>query len=258
MEQKRIFLSLSNQTANIGAYENTNEHEQCQLIAEAAKAYLDKNYSCITQIAEQSDNMKTRASYANALGVDVYVAIHTNAFSDKSVSGTEAFYYSADDKGKLLAQALLDSVGTLTGAKRRLKANDSLIELNTPLGTRAYIEVEFHSNPEKAKWIKANTTLLGETIGETIARFEELPRKIEAPDEEESTTKDECGCEHDEKWIIENIDFILDTIAKSIKSDINTKKYYRVQAGAYSSKENAEKAAERLREAGFNTIIRYC
>ena len=103
----KIFLSPSNQTANIGAYENTNEHEQCQLIAEAAKAYLDKNYDCITQIAERSDDMKTRASYANTIGVNVYVAIHTNACSNKLVSGTETFFYSADSRGKLLSQALL-------------------------------------------------------------------------------------------------------------------------------------------------------
>ena len=201
----KIFLSPSNQVANIGAYGNTNEHEQCQIIAEAAKAYLDKNYDCITQIAERSDDMKTRALYANITGVNVYVAIHTNACSNKSVSGTETFYYSADTQGKRLSQALLESVGNITGVKRRVQARDSLIELNTPLCTRAYIEVEFHSNPEKAKWIKNNTVLLGETIGETIASFENIPKKNEIPKV---------------KWIFENIDFIFNAIIKKIKKEM--------------------------------------
>lgn len=201
----KIFLSPSNQTANIGAYGNTNEHEQCQLIAEAAKAYLDKNYVCITQIAERSDDMKTRAAYANTTGVSVYVAIHTNACSNRLVSGTETFYHSSDNQGKLLSQALLESVGNITGVKRRVQARDSLVELNTPLCTKAYIEVEFHSNPEKAKWIKNNTMLLGETIGETIASFENISKKTEIPNE---------------KWIFENIDFIFNTIVKKIKKEM--------------------------------------
>ena len=149
--------------------------------------------------------MKTRASYANATGINVYVAIHTNACSNKTVSGTETFYYSADSRGKLLSQALLEAVGNITGVKRRVQTRDSLIELNMPLCTKAYIEVEFHSNPEKAKWIKDNTVILGETIGETIANFENIPKKTEIPNE---------------KWIFENIDFIFNTIIKKIKEEM--------------------------------------
>lgn len=264
MEQKRIFLSPSNQTANIGAYGNTNEHEQCLLIAEAAKAYLDANYDCITEIAQRTDNMKTRASYANAAGTDVYIAIHTNAFSDKSVKGTETFYYSADTQGKRLAEALLDKVGALTGVRRRVKPNDSLIELNTPTCTRAYIEVEFHSNPERAEWIKKSTELIGMTIAQCTADFMNLAKKETAPDKdkpaEDEKHEDEVpDCkDRDEKWILENIDYVLDTIAKNVKNTDNVKKYYRVQAGAYSEKENAERLAASLKEAGFNTIIKYC
>lgn len=255
MEKKRIFLSPSNQTANVGAYGDTNEHEQCELIAQAVKAYLDENYECITEIAQQANNMKTRALYANTVGTDVYVAIHTNAFSDASVRGTETFYYSEDKEGKRLAEALLARVGALTGVKRRAKANDSLIELNTPVCTRAYVEAEFHSNPERASWIKANTAVIGETIAQCIADFMGLEKKgTETPDADGPNAE----YEYDEKWIIENIDHVLDVIAKNIKNTDNTKKYYRVQAGAYSSKENAERLAASLKEAGFNTIIKYC
>lgn len=255
MEKKRIFLSPSNQTANIGAYENTNEHEQCLLIAQAAKAYLDANYDCITEIAQKTNNMKTRASYANTVGTDVYIAIHTNAFSDTSVRGTETFYYSDDKEGKALAEALLEAVGTLTGVKRRAKANDSLIELNTPVCTRAYIETEFHSNPERAKWIKENTTVIGEAIAQCAADFMKLEKRSEQDNADE---KEEASIEYGEKWILENIDLVLDAIAKNLKNTDNSKKYYRVQMGAYSSKENAEKLAATLKEAGFNTIIKYC
>lgn len=243
----KIFLSPSNQTANVGAYTNTNECEQCTLIAEATKKYLDDNYMCHVEIASKSDNMKTRANYANAQNTDIYLAIHTNAFSDSSVEGTETFYYSADTKGKQLAEKLLESVSEITKVKRRTKANDSLIELNTPNCTRAYIEVEFHSNPQKAQWITQNTELIGSTIGKTIAEFTSLEVKTN------SSYKENLP---EDRIIIENLDAVFNIIKKYITLP-NTEKLYRVQAGAYSSKENAQKAAEKLKNAGFSAIIKY-
>lgn len=258
MEIKKIFLSPSNQTANVGAYPGTNEHEQCQLIAEAATEYLESNYKCEVIIPAVQDNMKTRAEYANAIGADIYLAIHTNAFSDNTVHGTETYYYSSDAKGKAFAEALLNAVGDITGTKRRCIANDSLIELNTPVCTRAYIEVEFHSNPEKAVWITENVTLIGQTIGECIAKQIDL----ESADDDTPPETPDKDCpeitERDEQWVIENIDFVLDCIAKNIKSaDTDEPKYYRVQVGAYSSEQNAKTMVQKLKEAGFNGIIKY-
>ncbi len=258
MNPPKIFLSPSNQSANVGAYKNTNEHEQCLLIANAAKEYLHANYNCLTEVADRSDNMKVRAQYANAKETDIYVAIHTNAFRDPNVKGTETFYHSSDSEGKKLAQKLLDDISKLTGVKRKSKANDSLIELNTPNATRAYIEVDFHTNPERAEWIKNNTTLIGETIAKSIADFAKIELLKSEPDA--APPKEEAPIatpQYTEKEIFDNIDVIFDTLAEYIKLSNANKKYYRVQAGAYTNKENAQKLAEELKKAGFNTIIKY-
>ncbi len=249
----KIFLSPSNQVSNVGAYGDTNECEQCTLIANATKKYLDDNYECEVYVASQSDNVKTRACFANARSTDIYIAIHTNAFKDKTVEGTEAFYYSSDVQGKKLAEALLESVSSITGKKRRARANDSLIELNTPICTRAYIEVDFHSNPDKAQWIKQNTDLIGDTIGKTVAEFASLPKK-QSPNDE--APMDEDTPQQDEKLILENIGYIFDVIEKNITIP-DGKKLYRVQVGAYSVKENAVKMAEKLKNAGFSAVIKY-
>ncbi len=258
METKKIFLSPSNQKANIGAYINTNEHEQCELIAQAASKYLLENYICEVNIAEYSDNMKTRAQYANASGTDIYLAIHTNAFRDPAVMGTETFFYSGDENGKQLAVKLLDDVAAITGVKRSAKANDSLIELNTPVSARAYIEVDFHTNPERAKWMQENTGFIGETIGRSIAEFAALAKKEntspQIPEKEEAPIE---LPQYNEKWVLENIDFVFDTLASYLKQSSSERKYYRVQAGAYTNKENAERLAEELKKAGFNTVIKY-
>lgn len=252
----KIFLSPSNQTANVGAYGDTNECEQCTLIANAAKKYLDDNYVCNVYVAAQSDNVKNRANYANAQNTDIYVAIHTNAFRDTTVTGTETFYYSTDKSGKKLAEALLESVSSITGVKRRAKAYDSLIELNTPTGTRAYIEVDFHSNPQKAQWIKQNTQLIGNTIGKTLAEFASLEKIQTANDVGDKSQNDEDASCQSEKDILENIGYIFDVVKAHIAMP-DGKKLYRVQTGAYSSAENAEKAVEKLKNAGFSAIIKY-
>lgn len=242
-DNMKIFLSPSNQRANVGAYTNSNECEQCTAIALQVKKFLDKTYDCEVIVATESDNMKTRAQYANSIGANVYVAIHTNAFSDKSVYGTETFYYSTDEKGRELAAALLEAVGSIVGKKRRARANDSLIELNTPTCTRAYIEVDFHSNPERAAWMQANTELIGNTIAKTIAEHMKLKVKTNAKDVDL------------ESVVIDNLDKVLEILKNNINT--STKRLYRVQAGAFALLKDAEDLSQKLTEAGFTNVIRY-
>ena len=133
----KIYLSPSNQTANVGAYKDTNEHEQCERIALAAKKYLEAHYECEVKVAERTDTMQKRADDAKMFGAEVYLPIHTNAFNNKTVRGTETFYHSSDAKGKELAVQLLNAISTITGVKRRAKAYDGLYELSEPDCTRA-------------------------------------------------------------------------------------------------------------------------
>lgn len=165
----KIFLSPSNQTANVGAYKGTNECEQCERMANYAKNYLVAHYNCEVMVANRSDNMNKRCDTAKSWGADFYLAIHTNAFYNTAVHGTETYYYSHDAQGKAFATALLNNVSALTKCKRSTKVYDNLIELNQPICPRSYIEVDFHSNPTQAAWIVENAQTIGEMIAETIA-----------------------------------------------------------------------------------------
>lgn len=173
-----IFLSPSNQTANVGAYSNTNECEQCERIAKYAYDYLIKNYACNVEIAARADNMSKRWEEAKAFEADVYIAIHTNAFSDTTVRGTDVYYHASDVNGKALAAELFEKISALTERKHQFAAKN-YIELNTPTCARAYIEVDFHSNPERAAWIVENAQKIGETIAECIAEYYCLPKRAD-------------------------------------------------------------------------------
>ena len=145
--------------------------------------------------------------------------------------------------GKKLASALLESVGGIVGKKRNSKANDSLIELNTPTCTRAYVEVDFHSNPERAAWMQANVELIGNTIAQTIADFMELDVK-----------EDECK-KNLEALVLDNLDEVFEILKRNINT--SAKRIYRVQAGAFTALKDAEVLSQRLNDAGFANVIRY-
>lgn len=165
-----IFLSPSCQIHNIYAYGNTNEHVQCKRIADAVRDYL-QGYDCNVKTAEQAWSIKQRAEEAKAFNADFYICIHTNAASNTAAKGAETYFYPTDTEGKALAEKLLNDITTLGIAKRRCIAQPTLGELLYPTCTRTYIEVDFHSNSERAKWIIENTTAIGECIAKSIVEY---------------------------------------------------------------------------------------
>lgn len=168
----KIFLSPSNQVANIGCYKEygLNECEQCERIAYYAKEYLSA-YDCEVMIAERKDDISKRVSKATEWGANVYIPIHTNAFSDASVWGVETFYNSEDIEGKELAIAFLNSIGALIGKKRSAKIRNNLFETVYPKCTKAYIECDFHTNPERTRWMVENVTEFGYCIAKVLVEF---------------------------------------------------------------------------------------
>lgn len=60
------------------------------------------------------------------------------------------------------------------------------------------------------------------------------------------------------KWIVEHVDSIAKAIAEALllKEIKENSELYRVQVGAYSKRENAEKMAKELESKGYKTIIK--
>lgn len=180
----KIFLSPSNQTHNIGKYAtyNTNECEVAEKIARCVKGVLI-GYDCEVEIANRQDSMFVRVDFATDWGANVYVPIHTNASSDDTVWGVETFYHSEDATGKMLAIALLNSIGSAIGKKRSAKAKDTLFELACPTTlTRAYVECDFHTNAERAKALVQTPELYANAIAQALVESLNL-QKSSVPEE---------------------------------------------------------------------------
>lgn len=79
---KKVYISPSDQVSNAYAWGNTNEHAQCQKIAEAEAAALRRS-GVEVQVAALGSTMAQRCAQSNSFGADVHNCVHTNACNGK-------------------------------------------------------------------------------------------------------------------------------------------------------------------------------
>ena len=281
----KVFLSPSNQYDNRYAYGNTTEGVQCGKIAEACKAALERSGVTVKLMHDESMQEKCQAS--NAFGADLHVPIHTNAFNG-TVSGTRMFYYAEGGEGQKACQAIFARLAPVTpGTSENIRADASLYEVRVPAAPTAYIECEFHDNPTASKWIVENTGLIGETIARGICdyfgvtfREKEQAQPAKSVDEvAREVIRGEWGNGSDRRQRLEAAGYDYNAVQDRVNAILTgdapeqptpaepvepspepeqpaTDKLYRVQVGAFSVRENAEKMLQRLKDAGFEGYIR--
>lgn len=215
----KIYLSPSNQSGNKYAYGNTNEMEQCNRIADAAKNALERCGFTVKK-APKGQDMNKSINESNSWGADLHIPIHTNAFDGKA-SGTIVFVYSKRAENTKYANPIYQEVQSACPGKTDygVRENPELAELNSTNATAVYVEADFHDNPAIAKWLVEHPQTVGEAIAKGVCKGAGVTYKA------------------------------LSTTSSASKP--TQQKIYRVQVGAYSEKKNAEAFLERVKAAGF-------
>ena len=139
---KKVYISPSDQVSNAYAWGNTNEHVQCQKIAEAEAAALRRS-GVEVQVAALGSTMAQRCAQSDAFKADIHNCVHTNA-CNKQVMGTRLFCYAIPGK---------------------------VYEVRVPDAPSVYCECEFHDTAEGAKWIVEHTTEIGEAIAKGLCKY---------------------------------------------------------------------------------------
>lgn len=216
---KKIYLSPSNQDENLYAYGSTNECDQCNHIADAAKIALER---CGFEVkkAQKGQAMSTSIAESNTWGADLHIPIHTNAAPEGHTGecgGTVVFVYNSLDGNMKLATPVYKAVQAVSPGKTDygVRENPVLAELNSTNATAVYIEVDFHDNKQIAKWLIENPQTVGEAIAKGVCQGYGVTYK--APD------------------------------IKPAPADV----FYRIQVGAFSSRTLAEAFLEQVQAAGF-------
>lgn len=220
---KRVYISPSDQTENRYAWGNTNEHVQCQKIAEAEAAALRRS-GVEVKLAAFGATMAQRCAESDAWRADIHNCVHTNAFNGK-VMGTRMFCYAIPGKGYDACKAVFAELAPLSPGTSENIQKASYYEVRVPNAPSVYCECEFHDTAEGAKWIVEHTTDIGEAIAKGLCNYlgvTYVPAKQETPKPAEPAQGDTL---------------------------------YRVQVGAFAVRANAEKMLDRLKKAGFSGFI---
>lgn len=168
---KKIYLSPSNQDGNTYKVGNTNEMEQCNRIAAAAKTALERCGFTVKK-APQGQSMYTTVAESNAWSSDLHLCIHTNAFNGSVTGGTMVMIHDMGTKNKNAGSAILNSVAPITpGSDYALMTSPGLYELNSTKGLAVYCECEFHDTVTGATFIVNNTSKIGEAIAKGICNY---------------------------------------------------------------------------------------
>jgi N-acetylmuramoyl-L-alanine amidase len=175
----------------------------------------------------RGQRLVARTDATNAWGADLLLSIHFNAF-DGDATGYEDFIYNGHWPTKYqtvdMQRTLHDKVAAVfkrwglpdRGAK---EANLHMVrESNMPA---ILVELGFIDNPKDAAEVRDATFRkeVIEAIAEGIAEIMDLKKRGKSPGKE-------------------------------------TGKLYRVQVGAFSSRENAERMAQKLEQCGFEALIK--
>lgn len=221
----KIYLSPSNQDANLYATGSTNEMHQCDKIAKATETAL-KRCGFSVKVGKSGDTMKNRCAESDSFKADLHIPIHTNATAKHNITGgTLVILYKSSTKHNKAGKSILDAVGGISpGADYSLQYRQDLYELNTPNAISVYLEVEFHDTKTGSDWIRNNITSIGEAIAKGVCNYYGVKYK--------STTN-----------------------TTNSETSSNSDKLYRVQVGAFHKKSNAEATKKLLEDSGFEAII---
>ncbi len=226
---KTIILSAGHGGSDPGAVANKLQEKTFNLnCVLACKKHLEQNYSGHRLVLPRDRDifvsLPARRDLTKLVNADLYVSFHANSFRTPAANGFETFVHSGPlyqrtlDHRKDIHDAVYSYMRTLGIFDRGMKRYDHWVTRNMPCPT-VLLEYFFVSNPQEAVYGKSQIHVekMGVATAEGIAKALQLPKK-----EEEPTPPD--------VW-------------------------YRVVAGSYTKRLNAESVRDELIKLGYQAFI---
>ncbi|MBE6903377.1 MAG: hypothetical protein E7480_02075 [Ruminococcaceae bacterium] len=182
---KTIYLYPTNQFGNIYAYGNTNEGEQCNLIADIIEEKLKKYDVNVLRTKKEWTSYQTGCAKVNEANPDLCICIHTNGSKEHNSTGTETYYNPNITGAKEWATLVQNKIKALKPSiDRGIKDGSyptgaNIGYINRIKCINCLVEMEFHDVYETAKWICDNKEKLAQAITEAIVEQLKLSKKTE-------------------------------------------------------------------------------
>lgn len=191
-------------------------------------------FDCTVDNGTSVNNVLTNiVKKCNAQQVDLDVSIHFNAGAkntagDGKTTGVEALVYSNSSKARQYAATVCAEIAALGFKNRGVKVNPNLYVLRKTVAPAMIIECCFVDDKDDVELYDYCSMAEAIVYGLTGQKYQEPANNAFDIEAETSESETVTG---DEKCI------------------------YRVQVGAYSIKDNAQRMKEQLKAAGFDVIL---
>ena len=235
MSDKVIVLNAGHGGRDPGAVANgVRESEAVLPVALYCRDYLNKYYEghrlVLPRATDKFVSLADRRLLTMREKADLYVSMHMNAFGDSSVGGFETFVYdgrllpSTIHNQKMLHEEIYKYMSTLGIRDRGMKRSKHWEPTNIPTSV-VLVEYLFLTNHREAEFAKDNDKLkeMGVATAKGIVRALNLKRKSVSP--------------------------------TPVPPQPDDGVMWRVVAGSYSYRSNAERVRDELEKLGYSAFL---
>ncbi len=224
-----VYLSPSTQEHNIGYGNYGTEEERMNQVADVTEKIL-KAHGITVYRNKPEMTLAQVVADSNAKKPNIHFAIHSNASGNRKSRGAEVFCHRFGGEGEKLARSIYSELTPLTPTGDRgvmegynfYGPGKPIYELAKTKAPAALVEVAFHDNKEDATWITQSIESIGIALAKGVLNYFHIPYTASAKTKEEPLTDETL---------------------------------YRVMAGSYAIRRNAEYQVQRLKNAGFDATI---
>ena len=229
----KVFIGAGHGGSDPGAVANGFKEKDVNLvIATACCEELERHGISVLMSRTKDDNesLTEKINECNAFNPKLALDIHNNAGGG---DGAEVFHHHGGGTGKTLANNILTEVVKIGQNSRgaKIKKNsagkDAFVFIRNTVAPAVIVECAFLDHKKDVQII--DTVAEQKAMGVAIA-----------------------------KGVLKTLGIVYKPVAKPVDKPVEkpvSNKLYRVQVGAYSKKENAEKMLAGLKNAGFDGII---
>ncbi|KXZ40001.1 N-acetylmuramoyl-L-alanine amidase [Alkalithermobacter thermoalcaliphilus JW-YL-7 = DSM 7308] len=224
----KIFLDAGHGGTDPGAtYKGRLEKNDVLQITRAVAEELKRhNVQVIeSRTTDTTLTLAQRTDLANRSNSNYFISIHRNAFKPEQAQGVETFVFTnASQQSRQLANRVQEKLVGVGFRNRGIKTANFHVLRQTKMPA-VLIEIGFIDNSQDNKLFDTKKDEIVKAI--TTAILEQI------------------GVQYREKTVQ----------TQQVQQIDNSNILYRVMAGSFSSRENAERQVDRLKQAGFEATI---
>lgn len=207
---------------------------------------IDVQYTRTTDVYESPYQ---KAMEANNAGVDFFISIHRNSFpTDNVVSGVESLVYDLSGIKLQMAENINEQLESIGFVNLGVKARPNLVVLRRTNMPAVLVEVGFINSNTDNQLFDDNFDAIAQAIASGILDTLEMDHVIDPPG-----YKVQVGAFRNPTYANRLLNELLeqDFPASIVDSD----GFFRVQVGNFDTLDDATAMEQRLKKAGYSTII---